>query len=440
MVRPNITLDNEQIMKEYYNLINIVEKKRIIKKNEIIVKKGEEITPQIANIIEKLNTFELDANIHIILIIFFTFILIVLFINYYFHFFIKTFTTSIYNYIVLLILLIIPAFFLKIYLILINSSLFADRLFTYIFLVPIEASAILSVMLLFNRTGIIVSMLTSFIAALVFAVYSPLTKFNDAGYAFLLGFTVFFSSMTGVIFMSRAKRRTNLLKSGFFISLTNIVFLFIADKLYTELYKIDLEVEFLAYSIIFIKGLLITPTFVTGFMPFFESIFNLTTEYRLLELSDLSNPLLKDLATKAPGTYQHSLTVANLAESAAQAIGANPLIARVGAYYHDIGKMVKPNYFIENQSYMQNPHDNIKPSLSNSILKAHIKHGIELAEKWKLPKPIKDIIQQHHGKSLMIYFYNLALKSGEEVDEQDYRYMGPPPDFKESAIISIADS
>lgn len=150
--------------------------------------------------------------------------------------------------------------------------------------------------------------------------------------------------------------------------------------------------------------------------------------------------MLKELALKAPGTYQHSLTLANLAESAAQAINANPLLARVGAYYHDIGKMFKPDYFVENQNYMENPHNNIKPSLSNSILKAHVKQGLELADKWKLPIPVKDMIQQHHGKSLMLYFYNAALKTGEPVEENSYRYGGPSPTFKESAILSMADT
>jgi len=206
------------------------------------------------------------------------------------------------------------------------------------------------------------------------------------------------------------------------------------------MFNTHLDISFLAYLIIFIKGLLLTPTFVTGFMPFFESLFNLTTDYRLMELADISHPLLKELATKAPGTYQHSLTLANLSESAAQAIGANPLLARVGAYYHDIGKMLKPSYFIENQNYMENPHNHIKPSLSNSVLKAHVKQGLELADKWKLPKAIKDMIQQHHGKSLMIYFYNSALKSESSVNEQDYRYPGPTPKFKESAILSLADT
>ncbi|HPG29148.1 MAG TPA: HDIG domain-containing protein [bacterium] len=329
---------------------------------------------------------------------------------------------------------------LKVYLALINSSLFADKLFTYIFLIPIESSAILSVMMLFNRTGIIVALLTAFISSIVFSVYSANTAFSDPGYSFLLGFTIFFSSMIGVFFISQTKRRTNLLKSGFFISVSNILFLFIADKLYSQIFNTRLNISYIAYIIIFVKGLLLTPSFVTGFMPIFESLFNLTTDFRLMELADISHPLLKELATKAPGTYQHSLTLANLAESAAQAIGANPLLARVGAYYHDIGKMVKPNYFIENQNYMENPHNYIKPSLSNSVLKAHVKQGLELADKWKLPKSIKDMIQQHHGKSLMIFFYNSALKSGEPVNESDYRYPGPTPNFKESAILSMADS
>ncbi|MBP7652694.1 HDIG domain-containing protein [Candidatus Dependentiae bacterium] len=440
-VRPNIVIDNVAMLDEYNKIIrSITPAKRKVLKGETLIKKGELITKDKVEILKNISTYKWNTDIYLVILLFFTFIVLFIFSNYYFHFFISNFKRNISNYTVFFILLIIPAFLLKIYLVLINSSLFADKLFTYIFLIPIESSAILSVMMLFNRTGIIVALLTAFISSLVYSVYSVNTLFSDSGYSFLLGFTIFFSSMTGVFFMSQAKRRTNLLKSGFFISVSNIVFLFITEKLYSHIFNTHLDISFVAYIIIFVKGLLLTPSFVTGFMPIFESLFNLTTDYRLMELADISHPLLKELATKAPGTYQHSLTLANLSESAAQAIGANPLLARVGAYYHDIGKMVKPNYFIENQNYMENPHNYIKPSLSNSVLKAHVKQGLELADKWKLPKSIKDMIQQHHGKSLMIYFYNSALKSGEPVSESDYRYPGPTPNFKESAILSMADT
>ncbi len=193
---------------------------------------------------------------------------------------------------------------------------------------------------------------------------------------------------------------------------------------------------------------------VVGLLPVLESLFKRTTDITLLELTDYNHPLLRRMQLAAPGSYHHSLMVAQLAENACNAIGANPLLARVCALFHDIGKIRKPEYFIENQRDRGNPHDASNPSLSALIIKSHVKDGVDLARKHHLPRAIIDVIQQHHGTSLITYFYHRARNStrpplpggstppipAPEVEEATYRYDGPRPQFRESAVISLADS
>ncbi len=179
-------------------------------------------------------------------------------------------------------------------------------------------------------------------------------------------------------------------------------------------------------------------------IPLFETVFNYTTDVKLLELSSLNHPLMKDMIVKAPGTYHHSLVVGSMCEAAAEEIGANPLLAKVMAYYHDIGKMEHSQYFIENQRQGHNPHDHISPHMSKTVLIAHVKDGAEMGHKAKLGPAIIDGILQHHGTTLISYFYNKALEEQDEdidtVHEDDFRYPGPKPQFKEAALLMLADS
>lgn len=180
------------------------------------------------------------------------------------------------------------------------------------------------------------------------------------------------------------------------------------------------------------------------FVPLLESVFNYTTDVKLLELSNLNHPLLKDMIVKAPGTYHHSMMVGSMVEAAAEEIGANPLLGKVMCYYHDIGKMEHANYFIENQKPGHNPHDHISPFMSKTLLIAHVKDGVEMGMAYKLGKPIIDGILQHHGTTLISYFYNKALDLKKEDDpdisDQDFRYPGPKPQFREAALCMLADS
>jgi len=178
---------------------------------------------------------------------------------------------------------------------------------------------------------------------------------------------------------------------------------------------------------------------VLGFLPLLEQALNATTTFRLMELADLNSPILKRLLAVAPGTYSHSVTVANLAESACQEIGANALLARVGAYYHDIGKMDQPDYFIEIQA-AYNKHDELAPRLSATIIRSHVKLGIEKARALGLPQSVIDIISEHHGNSVIAWFYNEALKQEDQVKADDFSYPGNPPRSKESAVVMLADT
>ncbi|MGI8821257.1 MAG: HD family phosphohydrolase [Chthoniobacterales bacterium] len=200
----------------------------------------------------------------------------------------------------------------------------------------------------------------------------------------------------------------------------------------------------------------LTATLVGGLLPILEHMFRITTDISWLEASDLNHPLLRRMTIEAPGTYHHSLVVANLAEAAAEAIGANGTLCRVCSYFHDVGKLVKPEYFTENMNFERNPHDDLAPTMSALIIIAHVKEGVDLALKHSLNRRIVDIIQEHHGTSMVYYFYKRALQQKEdaraggkimnmreedvpEVKEESFRYPGPKPQTRESAIISLAD-
>lgn len=187
-------------------------------------------------------------------------------------------------------------------------------------------------------------------------------------------------------------------------------------------------------------GGVVTVVVSLGLLTVFEALFGVTSDVRLLELANPSAPLMRRLMLEAPGTYTHAILTGNLAEAAAQAIGADPLLARVGAYYHDIGKLTRPGFFVENQCGCANPHANTSPSLSALIITAHVREGVELAEQHRLPPEVVDIIRQHHGTSVVSYFYQKATANGEPVLEADFRYSGELPTSREAAIVMLADA
>jgi len=196
------------------------------------------------------------------------------------------------------------------------------------------------------------------------------------------------------------------------------------------------------YIVILFNGI-VSSVIVLGVLPVFEYLFRTVTSVSLLELADFNQPLLQRMIMEAPGTYHHSLIVGNLSEAACREVGVNALLARIGAYYHDIGKLEKADYFSENQSIAASRHDDLSPTMSKLVIMNHVKGGVELAKRYKLNPRIIDFIRQHHGDSLVYYFYRRALEEIEEdqqIKEEGFRYPGPKPDTKETAIVLLADS
>ncbi|WP_226646738.1 HD family phosphohydrolase [Mesobacillus subterraneus] len=252
-----------------------------------------------------------------------------------------------------------------------------------------------------------------------------------------IGIYILISGLTAILFLQKQNRRSKILQAGMFVSVVNLVviisILFLRNSQYS-----GLEYGFY-FTAAFVSGI-VSAVLTIGLLPFFEAGFGILSTLRLIELSNPNHPLLRKILTEAPGTYHHSVMVANLSEAACEAIGANGLLARVGCYYHDIGKTKRPQFFIENQINMDNPHDKLPALTSKNIIIAHATDGAEMLRKHRMPKEIIDIAEQHHGTTLLKFFYHKAKQGGHEVKEEDFRYPGPKPQTKESAVIGIADS
>ncbi|MFC1868072.1 HD family phosphohydrolase [Thermodesulfobacteriota bacterium] len=252
----------------------------------------------------------------------------------------------------------------------------------------------------------------------------------------------FISSLIAAYGVRDYRERGILIKTGLKVGLINIALCLSIEALYGSLYSSETIVAMVAG---FVGGVL-TGVISTGIIPLIEMAFGFTTDIKLLELASLDQPLLKELMVQAPGTYHHSVIVSNMVEATAEAIHANPLLTKVSAYYHDIGKMKKPLYFIENQMGGENRHEKLAPSMSSLVLISHVKDGVELAKKHKLGQEIIDIIQQHQGKGVITYFYQKAKEQAAnkgkkyfQVKEEDFRYPGPKPQTKEAGLVMLAD-
>ncbi|MRN55718.1 HD family phosphohydrolase [Paenibacillus monticola] len=305
------------------------------------------------------------------------------------------------------------------------------------FLAPVAIGAMLIAMLLDMTLAYFCSILFSILSSIILNVH------QNTVFDFNFGFFVLIVSYVAIFATHRAGQRSTLLKGGIMVSLFGCGTVFMLTLLGGGVWN---QVDTLyAIGFAFASGLL-TAVLVIGLMPFFEATFGILSALKLVELSNPNHPLLRKLLMETPGTYHHSVMVGNLSEAAAEAIGADGLLCRVGSYYHDIGKTKRPFYFIENQNNMENPHDSIEPMLSKSIIVSHARDGVEMLREYKLPKPIRDIAEQHHGTTFLHYFYHKALKLAEEkgnepdFTEDDFRYPGPKAQSKESAVIGIADS
>lgn len=295
------------------------------------------------------------------------------------------------------------------------------------YLVPVAFGTILVAILIDRQTAVVF--------ALVLAVVTGLVNANDFRYVTvaLLG------GLAGVFSVARVGQRSDVMRAGFLVGLANLAGILALSLIGARsLYEVE---TWRSYLWGMVNGL-VASILTIGSLPFFENFFGVITSVKLLEISHPGQPLLQKLLVEAPGTYHHSIMVANLAEAATEAIGGDPLLARVGAYYHDVGKTKRPYFFIDNQFGVENPHDKISPSLSTLIITSHVKDGVELAQQYHLPPAIVDIVRQHHGTSLVSYFFSRATENGraEEVVEEDFRYEGPRPQTREGAVVMLADS
>jgi putative nucleotidyltransferase with HDIG domain len=294
--------------------------------------------------------------------------------------------------------------------------------------IPFAFGAVLVTLLVDTSLGVMVTMI---LAALMGVFY---------GDAYLAGY-VTVGSLAGIFSIRQYKDRAAILKAGMTIGMANALGILALDTLRQS--TVADAVSLVKLVVAFASGILAS-ALASMLLPALESLFKITTDIRLLELSNLNAPILRRLSVEAPGTYHHSLMVGTLAETAAEAIGANPLLVRVGAYYHDLGKMLKPEYFVENQTFGINKHESLSPSMSCLIIASHVKDGLALAKEIGLAGRISDMIPQHHGTRVMSYFYHKAKDSAggrtEEVVETDFRYPGPKPQSKEAAIMMMADS
>lgn len=301
------------------------------------------------------------------------------------------------------------------------------------YVIPIPAVVIIAAVFLNPRIAFLLSTLILSVMAI--------------GIQYKAQFLVIFIllSLIAMIVTSKIKytRRFDLIRLGFHLGISGVLImlsLYLLDKCLIE---VDNYLILKDCTFIFLNAI-ISSILALGLSPLLESTFHIITPYGLAELGDHNQALLKRLQMEAPGTYHHSLMVSTLCEAAAEAIGANPILARVGAFYHDIGKLKRPLFFVENQSYfsIENPHNNLTPRLSKMVITAHPKDGVELAKEYGLPSVINDFILQHHGEGIAKYFYNQAVaeEGSENVKEEQFRYTGPKPNSKETAILMIADA
>lgn len=300
-------------------------------------------------------------------------------------------------------------------------SLLAPEVSPYV--MPVPLAAILATLLVGARPALVLATLT--------AVAGLLLGYSGGAHVV----AALLSGLAAIAMVAGLSSRTHLFYAGGVVALVLGVVSFGASLASGN--PVNQSVVSGAFGL---GGGVITAILTLGLLPFFELAFGVTTDITLLEIGSPSHPLLRRLMTEAPGTYSHSVMAANLAETAAEAIGANPLLARAGAYFHDVGKIRRPAFFVENQAGSENPHDSTTPAISARIITAHVRDGVELARQYRLPQEVVDIIRQHHGTSVVTYFFDKAAKRGGPLLEADFRYDGERPTSREAALVMIADA
>ena len=417
-LNPNLRYQEEEtdsrkqaVASKIKSIYNVVE----IKKNELILSKGERISKEHMARLEAIEQREpVSTKVAVFFGIALLVSLFILLLVFYIEFYEPDLITGNKELILLAsicILIILAAKFIVI-------SPWPSNM------IPVSAASMLIALLLNNRLAILVTCFLSIIIGMVSGGRLDVAAVSIVG------------GMIGIFAVRNVRRRSQLISAGFAVGFANMAY-FIGTGLINSL---DFNIYMTEASIGLANGLM-SAIIVTGVLPIFETASKTITDISLLEIADLNHPILKEMVIKAPGTYHHSLVVGNLAEAACEAIGANALLARVSAYFHDIGKIEKAEYFSENQT-CGSMHDKLSPTMSSLIITSHVKNGVELAQKYGLNRRIVDIIKQHHGTGLVFYFFKRALEKtdSEDVFEEGFRYPGPKPQTKEAACVLLADS
>lgn len=415
-ITPNFFYDEEKTEEKIKEVQKNIEKV-VIKKNQIIVKEGEPVTEDQIQVLNELGLLRDNSSkgISFLYVVLAVFIIIILYIeHHYIYINYKNVFYDIKKIIVINLLNIISLIIAKV--VSLGSA----------YLIPLACAPLLMTLLINYKISLFVNILNSILIGAI-AEFDPIIIILAVLNA-LLGSTV----------LKKMQQRNDIL----YASIRLTVIIGIACFSMGEILSNNIS-DILLNTLFSMIGVILSGILAIGLLPFFEATFDIVTTLKLLELSNPNNPLLKKLLMEAPGTYHHSMMVANLAEMAAEEVKADSVIARIGAYYHDIGKVCRPIFFKENQMTKENPHDKINASLSTLIITSHVKDGLELAKEYKLPKVIQDIIVQHHGTTLVKYFYLTEKNNSEhpeEVKEEDFKYPGPIPSSKEAGIIMLADS
>ncbi|HHX96637.1 MAG TPA: HDIG domain-containing protein [Clostridia bacterium] len=395
-----------------------------VRKGQKIVGEGEIVTAEHLDVLQALGYKKSSAPYLALLGIGLFMILVFVLTNFYWQHYRRDLARAEVNYVLLGLLVFIILLLAKV-ISAINISSNPEIAEMVGYLIPVAAVSMLIAFLLDATLAIFMTILLAFFIGFLTGNQLPFT------------INAFIGGLVGIYSVSKFNQRFDWVKAGLFIACAQVVCIVSLGLLNNNQGMVLL----IGAGFGVINGIF-SSIFAYGSLPFLESAFEITTSARLLELANPNQPLLKRLLLEAPGTYHHSILVGNLGEAAADLIGADSLLVRVGAYYHDLGKLKRPYFFIENQLGGENPHDKLSPSLSTLIITSHLKDGVEIAKENNLPAVVIDLIAQHHGTSLVSYFYHQALENddSQQIDEAEYRYLGPKPQTKEAAIIMLADS
>ena len=419
---PTYVLDAEATAEKKSEILATVEPEKItVQKGELVVRKGEILTERQATILQQLG-YSQSASPSVVVLGLAILIAIMMLVV---RAFMMHFTPKIYRdekQIVLMMLLTTATIFLYDMFLSLTLSSIAERAAQVGYLIPVAMGTMLITILLDVRLGLVIDI----ILAIFVGMYTENSAFAVVA---LIG------GLTGSLGVATLGQRSDISRTALSISAVNACLIIGLGMIQSQ------TPDVIIFGVIFgVFNGLISSIFTMGVLPYLENIFGITTSIKLLELANPSQPLLKKLMTEAPGTYHHCIMVGNLGEAAAEAIGANGLEVRLGAYYHDIGKLKRPYFFAENQFSGNNPHNNMTPQLSTLIITSHVKDGIEMAKEAKLPPIIIQMIAQHHGDSLVSFFYSKAKETDPQAKERDYRYEQPKPQTKEAAILMMADT